>query len=179
MSDFNTLARPYAEALFEMAAVGAATNAWDDALQALASWVQDKDARAFLSDPERADADKVAFLAGIPVSVDAEGWRRFVQLLIDNERWPLATEIADLFRAALRRAKGELDVLVISAYALDAGQKAAVTSAMERRHPGMQVTLRESLDPDLLGGVVIRAGDESIDASVRGQLEQLAQNLRN
>ena len=179
MSDFNTLARPYAEALFEMATAGASTQAWDDALQALASWMQDADARSFLADPERSDADKVALLGGIPVSVDAEAWTRFMHLLIDNDRWPLASEIAELFRDALRRAKGELDVLVTSAFALDDSQKAAVAAAMERRHPGMQVTLREAIDPDLLGGLVIRSGDESIDASVRGQLQQLAQNLRN
>lgn len=179
MADSTTLARPYAEALFEMASAGAVTGAWDDALQALAFWVEDADARAFLADPERLDADKVALLAGISVAVDNEAWARFVQLLIDNERWSLSREIAELFRAAVRRAKGELDVLVTSAYALDDDQKAAVAAALERRHPGMHVILREAVDPDLLGGLVIRAGDESIDASVRGQLQQLAQNLRN
>ncbi|WP_308389796.1 F0F1 ATP synthase subunit delta [Acidithiobacillus sp. AMEEHan] len=179
MSDFNTLARPYAEALFEMASAGAVTGAWDDALQALASWVQDVDARDFLADPERSDADKVALLAGIPVAVDVEAWTRFVQLLIDNERWALASEIAELFRAALRRTKGELDVLVTSAFALDDGQKSAVVAALERRHGGRKVILREAVDPELLGGFIVRAGDESIDASVRGQLQQLAQSLRN
>ncbi|MCE5359652.1 F0F1 ATP synthase subunit delta [Candidatus Igneacidithiobacillus taiwanensis] len=179
MSDFNTLARPYAEALFEMAAAGAVTSAWDDALQALASWVDNADARSFLADPERSDADKVHLLRGIDVAVDGEAWGRFVELLIRNDRWLLAREIANLFRDALRRAKGELDVLVTSAFALDDAQKAAVVAAMERRHPGMRITLREEIDPELLGGLLIQAGDESIDASVRGQLQQLAQNLRN
>ena len=179
MSDFNTLARPYAEAVFEMAAAGAVTGAWDDALQALAAWVDNADARSFLADPERTDAEKVDLLCGIAVTVDGDAWSRFVELLIHNDRWMLAREIANLFRDALRRAKGELDVLVTSAFVLDDAQKSAVAAAMAKRHPGMQISLREAVDPDLLGGLVIQAGDESIDASVRGQLQQLAQNLRN
>ncbi len=178
MSDSITLARPYAEAIFQMLPSPDAGNDWLEALQSLALWVAQAESAEFLADPERSDADKVAFLGSVPVAVDLQNWQRFVSLLIENDRWQVAAEIADLFEQSLHQARGELDVVVRSSYPLLEGQRAVVTAALERRHPGQKVTLREELDPSILGGVIVQAGDEIIDASVRGQLTQLTQSLR-
>ena len=179
MADLITVARPYAEALYGLAKESGQEQAWADALQALAAMIADVQAQAFLSDPERADAEKVSLLSAVPVAVDVKAWKAFLALLIHNDRWPATAEIGTLFADAMRRAEGVVDVLVTSAVALDAGQKTAVQSALERRFTGHKVAFREAVDAALIGGLVIHTGDLTIDASVRGQVQQLARTLRS
>ena len=72
--------------------------------------------------------------------------------------------------------KGRDQVHVTSAFDLTDPQRTTIVTAMEKRL-GTKVTLDCVVDDSLIGGVVIRAGDLVIDASLRGRLEQLAQTL--
>ena len=133
MADLITVARPYADALYGLAKETGAEDAWEKALQTLAAVVQDPQAQQFLGDPERTAADKVEVLSVAEVAVAQEPWRAFLALLIGNDRWPAAGEIAALFAADRRAAMGTVEVLVKSAIALDAGQK----EASRRRCPSV------------------------------------------
>ncbi|WP_414040561.1 F0F1 ATP synthase subunit delta [Acidithiobacillus sp. M4-SHS-6] len=179
MADLITVARPYAEALFGLAKQSGQQQAWAESLQVLTAMVADSQAQAFLSDPERPAADKMALLATAPVTVEQAAWQSFLGLLIQNDRWPAAAEIAQLFDEAMRHDEGIVDVLVTSAVVLDAQQKSAVQAALEQRFSGRKVAFRESVDASLIGGLVIHTGDLTIDASVRGQVQQLARTLRS
>ncbi|MHB8225261.1 F0F1 ATP synthase subunit delta [Acidithiobacillus sp.] len=179
MADLITVARPYAEALYGLAKESGQEQAWADALQVLAAMIADAQAQAFLNDPERAEAEKVALLSAASVKVDGKAWEAFLTLLIHHDRWPATAEIGTLFGEALRHAEGIVDVLVTSAIALEANQKTVVQSALERRFAGRKVAFRELVDAALIGGLVIHTGDLTIDASVRGQVQQLARTLRS
>ncbi|MFA7496369.1 MAG: F0F1 ATP synthase subunit delta [Acidithiobacillus sp.] len=179
MADLITVARPYAEALYELAQESGQQQAWAEALQTLAAVIADSGAQAFLNDPERPETDKVSLLAAAPVPVDSQRWQSFLALLIHHDRWAAAAEIGVLFDEALRHHEGIVDVLVTSAVALDDQQKDSVQSALERRYSGRKVAFRESVDASLIGGLVIHTGDLTIDASVRGQVQQLARTLRS
>lgn len=179
MADLITVARPYAEALYGLAKQSDQQQAWAESLQVLTAMVADKQAQAFLNDPERPEADKVALLAAAPVTVEQSAWQSFLGLLIHNDRWAAAAEIAQLFDEAMRHDEGIVDVLVTTAVAMDAQQKGAVQAALEQRFSGRQVAFRESVDASLIGGLVIHTGDLTIDASVRGQVQQLARTLRS
>jgi F-type H+-transporting ATPase subunit delta len=178
MADLITVARPYAEALYGLAKETGQEDAWGKALQTLATVLQDPQAQQFLDDPERTAAAKVEVLSVAEVAVDQEPWRAFLALLIDNDRWPAAGEIAALFAADRRAAMGTVEVLVKSAVALDAGQKDAIEAALSQRF-GSRVAFHDEVDPALIGGILVQAGDLTIDASVRGQVEQLARTLRS
>ncbi len=179
MTEFSTLARPYAEALFEMAKAEGRETEWSRALGQLAAWVSNAAAQEFLDDPERPERDRIALLSGIGVDVDSAEWERLVCLLIRNGRWKVAAQIAQLYDEAMWADRRLVDVLVTSAIALSGQQKGEIQAALERRHPGCHMVLREAVDPALVAGFVIQAGDQTVDASVRGQLMQLAQHLRN
>jgi F-type H+-transporting ATPase subunit delta len=179
MADLITVARPYAEALYGLAKDSGQQQAWADALQVLTAMVADDQAQAFLNDPERPEADKVALLAAAPVTLEQSGWQAFLTLLVHNDRWAAAAGIAVLFAEALRHDEGIVDVLVTSAVAMDAQQKSSVQAALEQRFSGRKVAFRESVDASLIGGLVIHTGDLTIDASVRGQVQQLARTLRS
>nr|BAD94434.1 delta subunit of F1F0-ATP synthase [Acidithiobacillus ferrooxidans] len=179
MADLITVARPYAEALMGWRKRAARNRPGRMHCRRLPAMIADVQAQAFLSDPERADAAKVSLLSAVPVAVDVKAWTAFLALLIHNDRWPATAEIGALFADAMRRAEGVVDVLVTSAVALDAGQKTAVQSALERRFAGHKGDFRGAVDAALIGGLVIHTGDLTIDASVRGQVQQLARTLRS
>lgn len=102
--------------------------------------------------------------------------RNFVRLLVDYRRLSLLPEIRELYETMRAEAEGRLEVDVRTAFPLDARQREMLVAALKRRF-GREVNLAETVDPDLIGGVEIRAGDLVIDGSVRGRLAALAAQL--
>ncbi len=102
--------------------------------------------------------------------------RNFVRILCENRRLGATRDIARAYHEIRARHEKRSDVIVASAFELSPAQQNVINVAMTRRL-GARVDLRVEIDPDLIGGVVIRTGDTVIDASLRGQLEQLAQSV--
>jgi F-type H+-transporting ATPase subunit delta len=100
-----------------------------------------------------------------------------VRLLADNGRLIVLPEIALLYEERRVASRGLREVLIRSAFPVDSTQEQALAAALARRFGG-QVELTVEQDPDLIGGVEIRAGDLVIDDSVRGKLKQLAHALQ-
>ncbi|HRN36257.1 MAG TPA: ATP synthase F1 subunit delta, partial [Flavobacteriales bacterium] len=98
---------------------------------------------------------------------------RFIAILVRKGREPMLEEIALAFQEVYRAANGILMAEVRSATPLSNEARAQVQQLVEKRHPGKVITLREELDPALIGGAVIRVGDEQIDASVLRRLNDL------
>lgn len=175
--DSTTIARPYAEAAFEVAKAHNAIDAWSDALNGLALIVADPQIEAQFGNPSvpRDELRDLIFGVagdGLPVEV-----QNLVRLLADNQRLPVLPDLARLFEARKTAEEGQRHVRVTSAFALDADDQAALTATL-KRHFGAEVDLTVEDDPALIGGVIIRAGDMVIDGSIRGRLEQLANELQ-
>ena len=102
--------------------------------------------------------------------------RNFVGLLAQNERLSVVPEIATLFAELRNEHEKVLDARISSAYPLSDAQVADIRSTLETKY-GRRVDVSVSIDPELIGGVSIRIGDEVMDASVRGKLAQLASTL--
>jgi len=100
----------------------------------------------------------------------------FLRVLVDNRRLALLPEIAELFAQLRSEAEARVEAKVTSAYALEPKQVESIVSALKRRF-GRDVDVSAEVDPALIGGVVIQAGDLVIDASVRGRLDKLAASL--
>jgi F-type H+-transporting ATPase subunit delta len=100
-----------------------------------------------------------------------------VSLLADNARLAAIPEIATLFEARREADQGVRKVIVRSAFPLDDAQRQEVADALVRRL-GSQVELTVEQDPELIGGLEVRAGDLVIDDSIRGRLQQLAHALQ-
>ena len=99
-------------------------------------------------------------------------------VLAQNERLAVLPEIADVYEALRNDFEGVLDARIASAYPLSEQQVADVVATLEGKY-GRKVKATVSVDPDLIGGISIRIGDEVMDASVRGKLAQLAVALMN
>ncbi|HKZ74293.1 MAG TPA: F0F1 ATP synthase subunit delta, partial [Steroidobacteraceae bacterium] len=102
--------------------------------------------------------------------------RNFVVTLAENRRLGYLPEIAALFHELKDTAEGVADVTVVSAVPLDGEQQRTLAEALARKLK-REVRLHLELDPSLLGGAVLRAGDLVIDGSLRARLNRIAQVL--
>lgn len=176
MAESVTLARPYAEAAFELARDRNALAPWQDALARLAGVAQDERARDLVHNP-KASSDQVAQLFADVAGGLSEEQKNFVRQLVDNERLLVLPEIHDLFVALRNRHEGIKQAHITSAFPLDDAALKQLLADLAPRFKGkLQTTV--SVDPELIGGVRIAVGDEVIDASVRGKLATMAAALK-
>ena len=104
--------------------------------------------------------------------------KRFLAMLIENNRLMLLPEIAHQYEALKSKAEGVTDAVVETAFPLSDEQVADLAAKLSKRY-GKNVHLDVHVAPELIGGVRMLVGDDVIDASVRGKLNELAASLKN
>jgi F-type H+-transporting ATPase subunit delta len=179
MAETATVARPYARAAFRHAADQGALAQWSALLAAGAQVASDASARALFGNPRVTGNELVEFVSGIATAagatIDANA-RNFIALLAENHRLALLPEIAAQFEALKAEIEHSIDVEVTTAMALTEAQRATLSAALSTRF-GRTVRLHETIDADLLGGAIVRAGDLVLDGSLTGRLARLEQQL--
>lgn len=178
MAEAATIARPYAKAAFMSARDAKALSAWSQALHAGSSLATEPRVADLISNPKMSLNDVVAMFAGLGGTgndIDAH-WQNFVRLLVTNKRLYVLPDITVQYEMLRAQYENELDVLVTSAVALSDAQQAKMTAALKTRFK-RDVRMTTAVDPTLLGGAVIRAGDLVIDGSINGRLQRLATDL--
>jgi F-type H+-transporting ATPase subunit delta len=171
-----TVARPYAKAAFEYARDAHAFADWSAGLKTAAQIVADPHVAAFTKDPKWSTADLVDSITDVAGTKLNPGMQNFVKVLAENHRLLLLPEIAAHFEAFRSEVENSADVEVISAVALNASQSDKLKAALSKRLK-RNVRMQNSVDPSLLGGAVVRAGDLVIDGSLKGRLQRLATEL--
>jgi F-type H+-transporting ATPase subunit delta len=172
----TTLARPYAEAAFRLAAERKTLAGWSEMLKLASAVAADPQMSRLIDNPRVARERFVEFFLDVcGKKLDKDGGN-FIRLLTENHRLTLLPEIAALFEALRAEAETRVEAEVISATAVSDAQLKTIAAALKKRL-GREVTLSTRLDPALVGGIVIRAGDLVIDGSVRGKLGALATHL--
>lgn len=177
MAESLTIARPYAEAAFQIARDTQALPSWSDALARLAVVAGTEAARELIGNP-RLTVEQVATLCADVAGSVTEQQKNFVRLLADNDRIAVLPEVARLFEGLRNEFEGVLEAQVSSAFPLNDEQVADIVGTLEKKY-GRSVKVSVNVDADLIGGVSIRIGDEVMDASVRGKLAQLADALKS
>jgi F-type H+-transporting ATPase subunit delta len=170
MAELATIARPYAEALFQSskADLQGATQ-WLEALAAVAGNPQ---LLAFATNPKVSDQQVFDVIAGVAKVDLAALAQNFLRTVIENGRLAAMPEIAVQFRA-LKNAQGGLsDAVVYSAFPIPAASLAEVTGVLEKRF-GRKLNFTVQEDPSLIGGIRVVVGDEVLDTSVKARLEQM------
>ncbi len=176
MADFNTIARPYAQAAFKLAREKDTLAAWSDQLGTLAAVVKDVQMQAILSSPRLSPSQQRDLMLDICGEHLDDGGRNFVALLAENRRLIAMPDVAAQFEALRAAEEGTLQARLISAKPVDDALRDSVADALSKRLK-RKVSLKPEVDEALLGGAVIRAGDLVIDGSVRGRLNRLATSL--
>lgn len=176
MAEKSTIARPYAQAVFDLASAQKQLGPWSDRLQLLTAVTTDPRMQRVIGHP-RMSRDQ---LAGLLVDICGDRLdgraRALVALLVENRRLDLLPEITALFEHYRAEAEKVVQAEVVSAFPLSGDQEASIAAALKRRL-GREVSLKSSTDETMIGGAVIRAGDMVIDGSVTGHLDRLASAL--
>ncbi|MCP1728237.1 F-type H+-transporting ATPase subunit delta [Natronospira proteinivora] len=171
-SNYSTVARPYAQAAFEVAQEADRLAEWGELLDALAALSQDSASAALIQHPAIVPADLADALVDALAGVDEAG-ANFIRLLAERRRLMVAGAIASQFAELRAEAEGRMTVEVYTARKLDEPSADKLRKALGERL-GRKIELEVIDDETLLGGVVLRAGDLVIDGSVKGQLDRLA-----
>ena len=174
--DATTIARPYAEAVFQRAVETDKLDLWSEMLGLLGTAVADPMLSEVLVNPELNRQQKAELMLDIGGGHLSEEGQNLVKLLAENGRIGVLPEIAEAFEYAKAEHEGSVDVEVTTAFALKPAQEEALASALKKKL-GREVRITSHEDPELIGGFRLRAGDMVIDGSVAAQLSQLAHEL--
>lgn len=176
----SIVARSYAETLLTLAQRNGGLATADQYLVALedvaALLASEPRVRAFILTPRiSADAKKEALRAAFGGRVP-ELFLRFLLVVVDKRRQSLIPQIAVAFRETVDRLMGRTRVDVTLAHVPDAAEQEAIRAALERKL-GISVVPRFAVDPELIGGIVVRLGDQVMDGSLRRGVQELRRRM--
>lgn len=178
MPDSTTIARPYAKAIFEYALAEKKLAEWSAHLITLAQAVLNSEAAQFIENPASTVEQHSELLQALvkTKSTKNDPVTNLIALLATNKRLMLLPEISALYEIHRAEQEKTLDVEVRTFFGLSAAQQEQLIKSLSKRLQ-RQVSLNIHIDPTLLGGAIIRAGDLVIDGSVRGKLNKLSTGL--
>lgn len=176
MAETVTIARPYAEAVFELGKQQKSLPQWSEMLALAAAVASSPDLRALDGNPRITAsqlADLVISICGDRLSGEA---RNMVQLLVRNRRLSVLPEIRDLFERMKEEHEGQVEAVITSALPLSDEQAKRLCGRLEAKY-GRKVVAKVTVDASLIGGVKVQVGDEVIDGSLRGRLDAMSHML--
>lgn len=178
MSDSTTIARPYAKALFEHALAENQLAEWSQYLLELSQAILDPHAAQFIANPVVTDEQRVELLQAVCNNKAKENspLHNLIALLAVNKRLMLLPDIYALYEVHRAEQEKTLDVDVTSFSPLSPAQQEQMIKSLSKRLQ-RKVSLNISIDPTLLGGAIVQAGDLVIDGSIWGKLNKLRTEL--
>ncbi len=176
MQNRTTLARPYARAAYAAAKHAGHVGQWSQALHVAASAIENDAVNRMIHDPRLTAEAVVDRLMQIGGEHFDEAFGRFLGVLAHYDRLALLDIVYEQFEAYRREAEARVHVHITSAEPVSEEQNKHLTERLKQRF-GQEIDLDVEVDPALIGGAIIRAGDEVIDGSVRGRLERLSREI--
>lgn len=176
MAEPVTLARPYAKATFQTALADGDLLKWEGMLSVLGGVTSHAKVQSALRDPSLTAEKQASILLDLCSAELNDKGKNFVSLLAKYRRLSLLPEIAAQFKDLKAKQEKLVAVSISSAFEMEDAVSRRLGEALSAKW-GCQVELKTEVDKSLLGGVIIRAGDAVIDASVRGRVLKLAETL--
>ncbi len=186
MAEHGTVARPYAQAVFELAKADGTLPDWSSFLKLAAVMVSDPEVSRMLFTPGAnltalalAIADLCREQLGSPAPLrdgERSAGANFLRLLVENQRLSVLPDISTRFEQLKAEAENTLEATLTTAAAVSDEQRARITESLQKRL-GRQVRLTVQTDANLIGGARLQVGDRVIDGSVRTGLDKLATTL--
>ncbi len=174
----SVIAGKYAAALLEVAKEQNAAEAVARELRDVRALVaRTQELKSLLEHPRLNPAEKVqALQALLPGGRLSPVMERFLLLLMSKKRMGFLSAVADEFERLQYAASGKTVVRVLTAMPLTPDQKQSIARRVSEAF-GMEPEIREEVKTDLVGGMILYAGDQRLDASVLGQLERMKQAI--
>jgi F-type H+-transporting ATPase subunit delta len=178
MAEPITLARPYAKAVFQVAVESNDLADWSQMLRQIAQVCKDERVAILLSSPVITAEEQAVKLIDIFGDALTPAAQNVVKVLAYHGRLTLIAEIVELFEALRAQKEKSVDAMVTAAFEVNDSTVDALAAALTKSL-NREVKLVANVDPSLIGGAIIRAGDTVIDSSVRGKLKKLAESINS
>lgn len=176
MAELSTIARPYAEALFQAAradrSAAGALDRWFAVVEELASVAGHPEVARLVGDPQLADDRIYGLLTGLMKTELPPAAANFLKLVIDNGRLAALPEVARQFRRLKNASEGAADCLIESAFPLGEQQVGELVWGLSRKF-GLKLKPAVKVDAELIGGVRITVGDHVLDSTVKTRLAEM------
>ncbi len=176
MQNRTTLARPYARAAYAAAKNLGQVAEWSQALQVAAMATENDVVQSMIGNPRFTSQAVVERLMAIGGSYFGESFGHLLSVLAHYDRLALLPEVSQQYERYRRDAEDVVYVQITSAEPVSDEQSQALSDRLKKRF-GRDIELDVDVDAALIGGAIIRAGDEVIDGSVRGRLERMRREI--
>lgn len=177
MAEISTIARPYAVAAYKLASEQKALAKWSEMLGFAAAVASDAQIKAYIQDPKVVSADLLATFLKVCGDKLNENGQNLIKVLVEYGRLSILPEIYSAFEALKAQDEGTLTAeIIIAASKISAAETKDLVKRLEAKF-GKKIEASVSVDPEIIGGIKIIVGDTVIDASVKGQLQNLAYTL--
>jgi F-type H+-transporting ATPase subunit delta len=177
MAEVSTIVRPYAVAAFKLAKEKNDLAQWSEMLGFAAAVAADPRMRAYIDTPETTAADLEKTFLAVTGDKLSDAGKNMIRLLVEYGRLNLLPEIAAAFEELKAQDEGVLEAEITAATKPTDAEVRALVKRLESKF-GKKIEANVKVDPEIIGGVKIIVGDTVIDASVRGQLQELAYTLK-
>jgi F-type H+-transporting ATPase subunit delta len=169
---------PYADALMSLAQAHNLTDEFGDNCQALLALLNDSpELSQILANPIVKNADKKAILGKIVTDKIHPFMSNFLMILVDRRRIGFLSGICQQYQAALRQLKGIVLAEAVSAVALTDAQIESLRDRVKGMTGSNSVEIVTTVDPEIIGGVILKVGSQTIDSSLRAEIRRLGLSL--
>ncbi|MGV3581764.1 MAG: F0F1 ATP synthase subunit delta [Methylophilus sp.] len=176
MAELSTIARPYAVAAYKLAKEKKALAKWSEMLGFAGAVANDAKIKAYINDPKVVSAELEATFLKVCGDQLNEHGQNLIKVLVEYGRLSILPEISAAFEALKAQDEGTLDAQIVAASKPTAAQTKDLVKRLEAKF-GKKIEASVSVDPEMIGGFKIIVGDTVIDATVKGQLQNLAYTL--
>ena len=178
--ELSTIAKPYAQAIFEIAGQSKSVSSWSDFLTAASAIMADKNTKAFIASPGKSKDQKFDLISALIGKITSRELSKqesaFINLILNNDRSSVISSIADAFESAVSNANKSKNFKVISAFELSDAEQKAIVEDLTSKHK-TTVAVETEIDKTLKGGVIIKEGDKVIDTSIKAKVDALSVSL--
>lgn len=175
MAEIGTIARPYAQAAFEVAKAEGQLAGWAGFLQNAAQLMGQEDVRQLAQNPKVLKNQLVSVFEGI-LKPTSESQKNFLYAVVDQSRLSALPAIYEMFEAHKNDYEGSADAQIVTAYPMSDEQLRDVIASLESKL-GKKLKPEVTVDSSLIGGFCVTVGDEVLDMSVRAKLARMQSAL--
>lgn len=176
MAEISTIARPYAVAAYNLGKEQNALAKWSEMLGFAAGVASDAQMQAYIQDPKVVSSVlQTTFLKVCGDKLNEHG-QNLIKVLVEYGRMSVLPAITSAFEELKAQDEGTLDAQIIAAAQPSDAEIKDLVKRLESKF-GKKIEAKVSVDAELIGGIKIIVGDTVIDASVKGQLQNLAYTL--
>jgi len=176
MAENLTIARPYAEAVFQEALEKGTFDKWQNMLCALSEACKNAYVMNVIKSSANAEKASENIFSILKDLLDDYG-KNFVRILAENSRLEVVPEIYQEFIRLREKHDKVMTVDLISARSFDENEILAIKEKLSQKY-NCRINMKQQIDPSIIGGVILKVGDKVIDASIKNSLSALSSTLK-